>query len=246
MAATAASVWIALLTPPAMAGEPVLTPAEPAAGAGIPAATVVGGVTLAPRVALRQDGSFAPGVPDAALDAPGDPYAEGSPSLPDPAAPPHADGGVALLPAVTRDDYRRAYHAVPYSRAEHLANPSYRHEAAMKLLTGEYPPAKPVAAGRGGAFSPAVSPYAAGIYGTGLYGGGFGGLGYGFGRGVGYGPGGLGGLTPAAGFPGLITNGGLSGPSLYGPPPFAFDRIQGALPTFVNRYRPPGVFLPAR
>ena len=231
------------------AGDPVLTPRTAAA----PAAPAAGGVTLSPRVALRQDESFAPAVPDAALNAPGD-Y-EDSPSLPaprpagSPAAGSRVEGGVTFAPAVTRDDYRRAYHAVPYSRAEHLANPSYRHEAAMKFLTGEYPPARPVVAGGAGLGGPAFGggPAVAPAFGGGLGGFGVGGLGLGFGsgRGLGYGPAGIGGFSPAA-FPGLLTDGGVAGPNVYGPPPFAFDRIQGTVPTFVNRYRPPAVYLPAR
>lgn len=37
-------------------------------------------------------------------------------------------------------DYRRAYEAIPFSRAEYEANPSYRHEAAMELLFGQLRP----------------------------------------------------------------------------------------------------------
>ena len=240
----------ALLTLPAAGvfaddGGVTFAPRTPPA----PAARTAGGVTLAPRVALRQDESFAPAVPDAALIAPGEPSFEPSPALPAPAASGPAapvGGGVAFAPAVTRDDYRRAYHAVPYSRAEHLANPAYRHEAAMKLLTGEYPPARPVVAG-GPAFGggPGFAPAFGGGFGGFGFGGGFGGLGFGSGRGLGYGPAGIGGLSPAA-FPGLLTDGGVAGPGVYGPAPFAFDRVQGTVPTFVNRYRPPGVYLPAR
>ena len=268
---------------------PALSPRTPPAAAADGASAAAGGVTLSPRVARRQAESFAPAVPDAALAAPGDssapgdpsadppadPFAEGSPSLPAPAsrstpahaapAPhsqggiPHLDGGVTFAPAVTRDAYRRAYHAVPYSLAEHRANPSYRHEAAMKFLTGEYPPARPVVAGGAVAGGAGVAPGPGGFgpaaYGG--YGGPGGGVGYGlgsfgvgldrfgFGRGLGYGPAGIGGVSPAA-FPGLLTGGGVAGPNVHGPPPFAFDRIQGAVPTFVNRYRPPGVYLPAR
>jgi len=32
--------------------------------------------------------------------------------------------------------YREVYDSIPYSRAEYLANPAYRHEATMELLTG--------------------------------------------------------------------------------------------------------------
>ena len=128
-----------------------------------------------------------------------------SPSLPapraagSPVAGSRVEGGVTFAPAVTRDDYRRAYHAVPYSRAEHLANPSYRHEAAMKFLTGEYPPARPVVAAGAGFGGPAFGggPALAPAFGGGLGGFGVGGLGLGFGsgRGLGYGPAGIGGFS---------------------------------------------------
>ncbi|MGD9853704.1 MAG: hypothetical protein AB7U20_02015, partial [Planctomycetaceae bacterium] len=32
--------------------------------------------------------------------------------------------------------YERVYNAIPFNRTEYLANPSYRHETAMELLTG--------------------------------------------------------------------------------------------------------------
>jgi hypothetical protein len=36
--------------------------------------------------------------------------------------------------------YQQAYDSVPYSRTEYLANPGYRHEAAMELLFGQLRP----------------------------------------------------------------------------------------------------------
>lgn len=36
--------------------------------------------------------------------------------------------------------YREVYDAIPFSRAEYDANPSYRHEAAMELLFGQLRP----------------------------------------------------------------------------------------------------------
>lgn len=36
--------------------------------------------------------------------------------------------------------YREAYDAVPYHRAEYLANPAYRHEAAMEFVFGQQRP----------------------------------------------------------------------------------------------------------
>ncbi|MCA9113624.1 MAG: hypothetical protein KDA79_00960 [Planctomycetaceae bacterium] len=43
-------------------------------------------------------------------------------------------------PQIRAADYRRAYEAIPFSRAEYEANPSYRHEAAMELLFGQLRP----------------------------------------------------------------------------------------------------------
>ena len=229
-------------------------------------------VELSPRVARQSDASFdGPAVPDAALAAPGEGFGDdfapsaapfpdlyiepsaAAPSLPAPHAPAvHETGGVTFAPRISREEYRAAYHAVPFNLAESRANPGYRHEAAMKFLTGDYPPAKPVHHAGGPALTPAVPLAPAGI-GAGFplgVGGGVSTFGagidrFGFGRGLGYGPAGIGGLSPAQ-FPGLLTNGGVAGPRAFGPAPFAFDRIRGAVPTFVNRYRPPGVFLPAR
>lgn len=50
-----------------------------------------------------------------------------------------ADEPVLLLPVIYRT-YRDAYRAIPFSRAEYLANPSYRHDAAMELLFGKMRP----------------------------------------------------------------------------------------------------------
>lgn len=38
--------------------------------------------------------------------------------------------------AVTTADYNRIYDAIPFRRAEYNANPSYRHDSAMEILTG--------------------------------------------------------------------------------------------------------------
>ncbi len=40
----------------------------------------------------------------------------------------------------TSDNYQRIYESIPYRRAEYLANPSYRHDAAMELLFGQQRP----------------------------------------------------------------------------------------------------------
>jgi hypothetical protein len=47
-------------------------------------------------------------------------------------------GPLAPTPASPAAAYRTAYDAIPFSRAEWLANASYRHDSAMALLTG-YP-----------------------------------------------------------------------------------------------------------
>lgn len=48
--------------------------------------------------------------------------------------------GVAITPNPTTVPqaaaYQRIYNAIPFNRAEYLANPSYRHETTMELLTG--------------------------------------------------------------------------------------------------------------
>lgn len=49
------------------------------------------------------------------------------------------DGPAVALPVRYRS-YRDAYRAIPFSRAEYLANPSYRHDSAMELLFGKMRP----------------------------------------------------------------------------------------------------------
>ncbi len=41
---------------------------------------------------------------------------------------------------VVAADYEAVYKSIPYSRAEYLANPAYRHEATMEILFGELRP----------------------------------------------------------------------------------------------------------
>jgi len=43
-------------------------------------------------------------------------------------------------PRINGRTYREVYAAVPYSYTEYLANPAYRHEAAMEILFGEMRP----------------------------------------------------------------------------------------------------------
>ncbi len=48
--------------------------------------------------------------------------------------------GITIVPNVRHQsqagEYRRIYDSIPYSRTEYLANPSYRHDTAMEILTG--------------------------------------------------------------------------------------------------------------
>jgi hypothetical protein len=47
-------------------------------------------------------------------------------------------GMVYVSPAAKADsaEYRRIYNSVPFSRAEYKANPNYRHDSTMEILTG--------------------------------------------------------------------------------------------------------------
>ncbi len=68
----------------------------------------------------------APGI-DANTTATGDPAAS-------PAAIP---GGRSVNPAALAQLYPQVYNAIPFSRPEYEANPSYRHDAAMEFLFGQ-------------------------------------------------------------------------------------------------------------
>ena len=51
----------------------------------------------------------------------------------------HAMNGIVYVsPAAKADsaEYRRVYNSVPFSRAEYKANPNYRHDSTMEILTG--------------------------------------------------------------------------------------------------------------
>lgn len=56
------------------------------------------------------------------------------------------DFGIQIIPAVPRNvavngqTYDDVYRAIPYSLTEYLANPSYRHDAAMEVLFGALRP----------------------------------------------------------------------------------------------------------
>ena len=41
-----------------------------------------------------------------------------------------------VLPQTVGDEYRRIYESIPFNRAEYNANPSYRHDSTMEILTG--------------------------------------------------------------------------------------------------------------
>ena len=85
-------------------------------------------------------------------DEPEPPSAEGADSsdapMPLPEAPPApaADGptfGMTILPqsdgpsaADAAKQYAAVYRSIPFNRAEYVANPGYRHDATMELLTG--------------------------------------------------------------------------------------------------------------
>jgi hypothetical protein len=61
-------------------------------------------------------------------------------------APQANDFGIQIVPARPRDagmngqSYSDAYRSIPYSLTEYLANPSYRHDAAMEVLFGALRP----------------------------------------------------------------------------------------------------------
>ena len=51
----------------------------------------------------------------------------------------HAMSGIVYVSPATKADsaeYRRVYNSVPFSRAEYKANPNYRHDSTMEILTG--------------------------------------------------------------------------------------------------------------
>ena len=65
------------------------------------------------------------------------------PEAPIPAAPiVISDFGMTIVPRGCEPDvdlaqhYRQIYKAIPFNRAEYVANPAYRHDATMELLTG--------------------------------------------------------------------------------------------------------------
>jgi hypothetical protein len=91
---------------------------------------------------------------------------------------PAGDQAKAAASAPTARSYAAAYSSIPFSRAEYQANPSYRHDAAMELASGQLRPTtifrnapQPIVNDYG-----YVTPYSYyrngyGYYGNGYYGG---------------------------------------------------------------------------
>lgn len=48
----------------------------------------------------------------------------------------HAAGHSHQRPVVDPADYQRVYRSIPFNRAEYDANPTYRHDTTMEILTG--------------------------------------------------------------------------------------------------------------
>lgn len=47
-----------------------------------------------------------------------------------------ADGQTPLCPQHMAAEYQRIYDSIPFNRAEYNRNPTYRHDSAMEILTG--------------------------------------------------------------------------------------------------------------
>lgn len=94
--------------------------------------------------AKSDEAEVVPPVPDAISVAPA---TKPVPDDREPAAPievisiqqQHAMSGIVYVsPAAKADsaEYRRIYNSVPFSRAEYKANPNYRHDSTMEIMTG--------------------------------------------------------------------------------------------------------------
>ncbi|MCA9061276.1 MAG: hypothetical protein KDA85_22335 [Planctomycetaceae bacterium] len=55
---------------------------------------------------------------------------------PDVAGTPVGDNSPVGANQVNLADYQRVYESIPFSRSEYNVNPSYRHDSAMEILTG--------------------------------------------------------------------------------------------------------------
>lgn len=52
----------------------------------------------------------------------------------------HIIPGTGPAPRFNGRTYQEVYNSIPYRRSEHLANPSYRHDATMEILFGQLRP----------------------------------------------------------------------------------------------------------
>lgn len=103
------------------------------------------------------------------------------------AEPAGEDHGIAIVPngklRMNGLSYRQVYDSIPYSRTEYLANPAYRHEATMELLTG-VPRQKVVHSNYEPKLNTPIEPQLQFLYNRyGTFGGTFGPQGYGYGLG---------------------------------------------------------------
>jgi hypothetical protein len=89
--------------------------------------------------------SQASSLQDLPMIVPDQPSAIGLTDLPVEAGDTSATGGTAAAcpqgsPAELARLYRQVYNAIPFSRAEYDASPSYRHDATMEFLFGQMRP----------------------------------------------------------------------------------------------------------
>jgi hypothetical protein len=120
---------------------PLLLPQQPESGSTAPHAPEANLVAQASTDGTPAGPVIAPQVSDpqpAASAYAGEPPADTDTA--DPAAPAETHG-IHIVPGRAYDRqlgrYRQIYEAIPFSRTEYLANPSYRHDATMELLTGQ-------------------------------------------------------------------------------------------------------------
>lgn len=104
-------------------------------------------IQIEPARPVRQLAMQEVPVPQPATEPPRNPFAPVAPAGPADPAPvgPTEESaanqwGITIVPQqkVTMNGltYRQAYESIPFSRSMYLANPAYRHDAAMELLTG--------------------------------------------------------------------------------------------------------------
>lgn len=78
-------------------------------------------------------------IPPAPAAAPTQPPAPAPGLLEDAVATP-APAQVTIQPRTLVQSYNQVYNSIPFSRAEYVANPSYRHDATMEFLFGQLRP----------------------------------------------------------------------------------------------------------